>query len=170
MSIGENLSRARKRKGLSQEAVAEKLNVSRQSVSLWETDQNQPTLDNLTTLSDLYGVSVSVLLGQVAFPEDRQQQQQINLELKREKEREAYKKKDATLFGILALMACILAIFLFLVPGLGIVVSIVAVILSIVSLSNKHTRLNSVTLIIGVVYVCASLIALIALKNVNLPF
>lgn len=64
MNIGENLIKARKAKGLSQEDVANELNVSRQSVSLWETDQTVPTIDNLVTLSKLYGVNVSILLGQ----------------------------------------------------------------------------------------------------------
>ncbi len=64
MNIGERLVKARKAKGLSQEAVANELNVSRQSVSLWETDQTMPTVDNLMALSALYDVSVSYLLGQ----------------------------------------------------------------------------------------------------------
>lgn len=38
MNLGENLFQARKKKGLSQEAVAEKLGVSRQTISKWETD------------------------------------------------------------------------------------------------------------------------------------
>ena len=38
MKLGENLFQARKKKGLSQEAVAEKLGVSRQTISKWETE------------------------------------------------------------------------------------------------------------------------------------
>ena len=38
MNLGENLFQARKKKGLSQEAVAEKLGVSRQTISKWETE------------------------------------------------------------------------------------------------------------------------------------
>ncbi len=169
MSIGENLSRARKNKGISQEAVAEQLNVSRQSVSLWETDQNQPSLDNLTSLSDLYGVSVSVLLGQMPFPEDRIQQQKVSLEEKREKERQEYRNKDAAIYGVLALIAAVLSVFLFLIKGIGIILSIATVILSIASMTNKKTKLNICTLIIGVVYVFAAIIALIAFKDINLP-
>ena len=41
MNLGSSLSAARKKSGLSQEAVAEKLGVSRQTVSKWETDESQ---------------------------------------------------------------------------------------------------------------------------------
>ena len=44
MKLGENLFQARKRKGLSQEAVAEKLGVSRQTISKWETDETLPDI------------------------------------------------------------------------------------------------------------------------------
>ena len=67
MNIGQYLIKARKRQGLSQEDVANTLNVSRQSVSLWECDQTVPTLDNLISLSTLYKVSVDVLTGQKDF-------------------------------------------------------------------------------------------------------
>ena len=62
MSVGENILQLRKQQGLSQEALAEKMLVSRQTVSLWETDQTQPTLDNLMRLKDIFGVSVDYLL------------------------------------------------------------------------------------------------------------
>ena len=67
MDIGKYLVKARKNKGLSQEDVANSLNVSRQSVSLWECDQTIPTLDNLLCLSNLYDVSIAVLTGQEEF-------------------------------------------------------------------------------------------------------
>ncbi|MBE6602060.1 MAG: helix-turn-helix domain-containing protein [Ruminococcaceae bacterium] len=62
MSVGENILQLRKQQGLSQEALAEKMLVSRQTVSLWETDQTQPTIDNLMRLKDIFGVSVDRLL------------------------------------------------------------------------------------------------------------
>ena len=53
MKIGSYLVTARKKRGLSQEDVAQSLDVSRQSVSLWECDQTIPSLDNLISLSNL---------------------------------------------------------------------------------------------------------------------
>ncbi len=53
----------RKRAGLSQEELGERLYVSRQTVSQWETGQTVPSVDNLTRLRELFGVSVDELLG-----------------------------------------------------------------------------------------------------------
>lgn len=45
MNLGNNLFQARKKAGLSQEAVAEKLGVSRQTISKWETDETLPDVN-----------------------------------------------------------------------------------------------------------------------------
>lgn len=56
------LSSLRKRQGLTQLELAEKLNVSRQAISRWEVGTAVPTTDNLKVLSNLYGVTVDYLL------------------------------------------------------------------------------------------------------------
>ena len=56
------LARAAKLAGLSQEALAEKLGVSRQAVSKWERSESSPDTDNLIALAKLYGVSLDELL------------------------------------------------------------------------------------------------------------
>lgn len=53
----------RKKAGLSQEDLAEKIGVSRQAVSKWERSEASPDTDNLIMLAELYGVSLDVLLG-----------------------------------------------------------------------------------------------------------
>lgn len=63
MDYGEKLYKLRKQKSLSQETVANELNVSRQSVSLWETNQSSPSMENLITLARLYQVSLDELVG-----------------------------------------------------------------------------------------------------------
>ena len=63
MTLGENLHRLRKEKGLSQEEVAQALFVSRQSVSKWETDKAEPGVDNLKALANLYEVTLDQLTG-----------------------------------------------------------------------------------------------------------
>ncbi len=55
--IGGKLS-LRTQRGMSQDDLAEKLEVSRQSVSKWETAQSTPDLDKIIRLADLFGVSV----------------------------------------------------------------------------------------------------------------
>ena len=62
MSLGESIRNLRKQNNLSQEQLAEKLGVSRQSVSLWEKNATQPTIDSIITLSDIFGVTVDELL------------------------------------------------------------------------------------------------------------
>ena len=69
MSLSENLQRLRKEKGLSQEDVAQKLFVSRQSVSKWENGNAEPGVENLKALARLYGVTLDKLMGNESFSE-----------------------------------------------------------------------------------------------------
>ena len=62
MTLGEKLAKARKENGLSQEALAEKLCVSRSAVAKWETDKGMPDVTNLKTIAKLLNVSVDYLL------------------------------------------------------------------------------------------------------------
>jgi len=62
MTLGEKLAKARKENGLSQEALAEKLCVSRSAVAKWETDKGIPDVTNLKTIAKLLNVSVDYLL------------------------------------------------------------------------------------------------------------
>ena len=58
MTFGEKLRQARKDAGLSQEELAEKLNVSRQAITKWETDRGIPDIANRMTISNLFGIAV----------------------------------------------------------------------------------------------------------------
>ena len=62
MNLGESLLNARKSKGLTQEAAAEKLGVSRQTVSKWETGETLPDIRQSKRLAALYGVSLDELI------------------------------------------------------------------------------------------------------------
>ena len=62
IKIGEFLKELRKEKGLTQEQLAEKLNVSRRTVSRWETGNNLPDLDVLIEMADYYEVDLRELL------------------------------------------------------------------------------------------------------------
>ena len=64
MSIkqGDYLKELRVKNKLSQEKLAEKLGLSRQSISKWEQGYALPDTDNLLKLSELYGISVDTLL------------------------------------------------------------------------------------------------------------
>ena len=62
-TTGQLIAEGRKRLGLSQEALGERLGVSRQSISKWESDAALPDIAKLVQLSRLYGVTVGALLG-----------------------------------------------------------------------------------------------------------
>lgn len=61
MNLGDKILLERKKAQLSQDDLAEMVNVSRQSISLWETNQTLPSLDNLLTLSKIFHISLDEL-------------------------------------------------------------------------------------------------------------
>ena len=62
MILADKIIELRKKNGLSQEELAEKLNVSRQSISKWEGAQSIPDMNKILKLSDLFSVSTDYLL------------------------------------------------------------------------------------------------------------
>lgn len=62
MEISEKILQLRKANSLTQEELAEKLNVSRQSVSKWESGQTIPELEKLIALSEVFQVTTDYLL------------------------------------------------------------------------------------------------------------
>ena len=62
MTIGEKISALRREKGMSQDELSEKLDVSRQSVSKWESGKALPDSDKVLSLAELFGVSTDFLL------------------------------------------------------------------------------------------------------------
>lgn len=62
MTVGEKIQYCRKKQGLSQEDLGQKLMVSRQTISLWEMDKTVPSIDNLMRLKEIFGVSIDDIL------------------------------------------------------------------------------------------------------------
>lgn len=62
MDLGENLYNLRKKKNLSQEEVAEKLNVTRQTISKWETGESKPDFDKIVPICELFDITSDELL------------------------------------------------------------------------------------------------------------
>lgn len=63
MSMGARLAQARRGQNLTQEQLAEKLGVTRQAVSRWESDTAYPETDKIVRMASLFGVSCDYLLG-----------------------------------------------------------------------------------------------------------
>lgn len=90
--LSENIKTARKSKGLSQEELAVKLNVVRQTISKWEQGLSVPDSDMLIALSDALATPVSALLGEFAVRAEAddlkaiaEKLEIINLQLARQK-------------------------------------------------------------------------------------
>ena len=62
MEIGKKLKNARVQSGMTQENVAEKINVSRQTISNWENEKSYPDLLTLVRISDEFDCSLDVML------------------------------------------------------------------------------------------------------------
>ena len=108
--IGTFLRDCRKEKGLTQEQLAETLNISRRTVSRWETGSNMPDLDLLTEMADLYRVDLRELLnGERKNVPMNEEMKETVLQVAEyssgEKQRDARSVRTYFALGILALIA-----------------------------------------------------------------
>lgn len=74
MTLGQKIFELRNKQKMSQGDLAEKLNVSRQSISKWETDASVPELDKLIMLSDLFNITMDELVRDELPEKDRKKQ------------------------------------------------------------------------------------------------
>lgn len=78
MKFGVRLKQARQDKKLTQENVAQELNVSRQTISSWENERSYPDIDSLIRLSDFYHLSLDQLLKEdTGMKEEIQKKEQL---------------------------------------------------------------------------------------------
>ncbi|WP_353989652.1 helix-turn-helix transcriptional regulator [Pediococcus argentinicus] len=78
MNISEKLKKCRLDNNMTQADVAEKLNVSRKSISGWENNRNYPDISNLVTISKLYNISLDDLLDDDRIVQHYKMQTKIN--------------------------------------------------------------------------------------------
>lgn len=64
MTFGEKLKSIRRQSGMSQEKLAEKIGVSRQAITKWETDRGIPDIENMMAISELFDISVDELISE----------------------------------------------------------------------------------------------------------
>ncbi len=106
MSLGERLYELRKEKHLSQEQVAEQLNVTRQTISKWETDESKPDFDKIVPICNLYEISTEQLLTGNA-------KEETIIEKKNEENQELKKKKALFIVsGILCFFLAIMSVII----------------------------------------------------------
>ncbi|QMV40874.1 helix-turn-helix domain-containing protein [Cohnella cholangitidis] len=100
MIFGEKLKTERKKKGWSQEELAAKLFVSRQSVSKWENGLNYPSIEVIINLSDLFGITIDELL---------RSDEELTKKVIKDSKRLAY-PKSKLMFDVLFLVGVVLLI------------------------------------------------------------
>lgn len=79
MSFNEQLYRYRKAKGLSQEELAGKINVSRQTVSKWELGDSAPDMEKLINLAEIFGVSLDELVNGNKFEDNDKEKEEMKV-------------------------------------------------------------------------------------------
>lgn len=105
-SFGEKLYTLRKKNGLSQQEVAEALQVSRQAVSRWEVGTSVPTMENLVALSKLYDLLLDDLINnksnleQLIDRKEKESKEQKENEIKDSNWKNRAKRNRSILIGI----------------------------------------------------------------------
>lgn len=116
MNLGERLFELRKVKNLTQDEVAEKLNVTRQTVSKWETNQSTPDFDKIVPICELFEIGVEELL--IGKKEEKQEKNKEQEE-KKEKvltKQEAKEKSAKVVSGSVFIYILAIALIMILVP------------------------------------------------------
>ena len=115
--FSENLKTLRKQKGISQEELASRLHVVRQTISKWEKNLSVPDADTLIRLAEILGVSVSELLGSKIETENGNVTNDVAEQLSRINEQLAIKnRRSRRIWKAIAAIAIILVVF-FLISG-----------------------------------------------------
>lgn len=113
MNLGERLFELRKAKSLTQDEVAEKLNVTRQTVSKWETNQSTPDFDKIVPISELFEIGVEELL--TGKKEEKQKKEEVQ-EKKVITKQEAKEKSAKVVSGSIFIYILAVALIMILVP------------------------------------------------------
>ena len=106
--IGEKLSKLRKENGISQEELAEKLNISRQAISKWENNESLPDTENLIAIAKLFNVSIDFLVGN----------KMVDSEQKKSTEKKSTEKSNSKTTELIGLISLVVSISIFLYLGL----------------------------------------------------
>ena len=121
MTVGEKIQYYRKKIGLSQEELGQKMLVSRQTVSLWEMDKTLPTIDNLIRLKEIFSVSIDDLLSESEPIEENKNKPKEIYVFKHEKSdiQEVFKKASFPLIKHMIVFAilCIVIFISFVTTG-----------------------------------------------------
>ena len=111
MKFSEKLMNLRKQKGMSQEELADKLNVTRQTISKWELDQTVPDMNKLIEISKLFEISLDELTGGIKMNEYQNEYTNEYKETSHEKKNTKIALKVFIAGIILSLLICGIGLF-----------------------------------------------------------
>ena len=139
MKFGDNLKQIRKSKNISQEDLAERLGVSRQSVSKWETGENYPSMFNIMCLCDIFKCKINNLVHE-SMPEFDSLDEEIKMSVVKFKENEQKKMKGFTkVLYVISKIAEVASI-------VGIVFSLLLIIGGAITVPNTKINLENNTI------------------------
>ena len=118
MKYGKNFKYYREKNGLSQEDLANKLNLSRQAISRWENDWNIPDITNLQELCKLYNITMDELLSENISQQASANADQLNVspQPKACQDKEKYLLQTLLIYSML-ILCCFLGIFGIFIAG-----------------------------------------------------
>lgn len=124
MTVGKRIQQLRKQANLTQEQLAEKLLVSRQAVSKWESDLNQPDIKTLISLAEIFDVTVDDLVRYHEDPEEYIEKfEEINVTdenvLKKQEEILKVHKKNHSLLVFIVSVIVVVLVVCFVCPMMG---------------------------------------------------
>jgi len=148
MDYGMKIYELRKKKSLSQEEVANKLGVSRQSISLWETNQAFPSMENLIAIAKLFNTSLDVLVGVKDFSKISKQNEETPLvSIDYEEDKHVVYRRDYIYLNSKADIIMFFLSFLFFTFAL----------ILFISALNMEIQIAKITLIIGFINIIIGL-------------
>ena len=149
MKFGDNLKTLRKSKNLSQEQLAEKVNVTRQSVSKWETGEAYPEMNNILELCKIFHCKINELVNDSIIDVDSLDEE---VKMKVVKLKEEKQKKVKVLSKIISVLAKIGRICLMIViPFIVLAMIIVPIVLSKVDVKDNKITFEGINDVVKIV-------------------
>lgn len=134
MDLSEKILMLRKKNNLSQEQLAEKLGVSRQAVSKWESRQATPDIDKIVSISEIFGVSTDYLLKDQSEIKEVKQNEEIGSNSQWNPNQDSYRNTTTSTSAVISLVFGILSLVLTPTPILGVPMAVVGFVSGIIGL------------------------------------
>lgn len=175
MKFGDKLIALRKKRGLSQEELAEKLNVSRQSVSKWESNNTYPETEKIVQICNLFNCSMDDLINDKVIDIDQvERKEKSNLNISIDSLLDFITKTIDMFAGMtftsglkcvieLFIIACVMAFGGFIV--ISIVMGLLNSVLSFIS--NRYFITNFIGFVLGLIWVALTLIVLVHIFKIR---